>query len=104
MCVLEARPADQHQVAGVDEEPHALSEDEDGIFPVNRVGEQCEGTAQAEEPERDRHDALFVTLRIDPLHEEAGREEGLAEEADDQPQSGSLRTILEEGDPAGTIG
>src|SRR5688572_8215956 len=80
------RPVDEPQIARVDEEARALADDEDGIAPVDGIGEQGEAAADGEIPEGAWHDAPFALLGRDPLHDEAGGEQRLAEQADGEPE------------------
>src|SRR5262249_50334473 len=56
------RPVDEPEVARVHEQAGALAEDEDGIAPVDRIGEQGQTSADGEVPERQRHDAALSAL------------------------------------------
>src|SRR5262245_35174855 len=76
---------DEVEVAGVDEEARALTQDEDGIAAPEGVEEQGQAAADREIPEGAGHDALAQTLRGDPLDEEARGEKGLAEKANAEP-------------------
>src|SRR5262245_9963792 len=79
------RTPDEPQIARVHEQAGALTEDEDGIAAVDRVGEQREAAADGEVPERERHHAPPAALGGDPLHEESRREAGLPEQTDREP-------------------
>ena len=76
---------DEPEIACVHEESRTLADDEDGIPPVDRVGEQREAAARGEIPERAGHDTALSPLGGDPLHDEASREEGLAQQTDEEP-------------------
>src|SRR5574341_59138 len=76
---------DEVEIAGVDEEPCRLADDEHGVGPVDRVGQERRAPADREEPEGAGHDALPRALGSDPLDEEAGGEERLAEQSDTEP-------------------
>ena len=76
---------DQPEVAGVDDEAHALAEHEDRVAAVDGVGEEHEAAGEGEVPEGDRHHRLPRPLGHDPLDQEAHGEERLAEEADHDP-------------------
>src|SRR5262249_86231 len=81
------RAVDEPQIARVDDQASALAEDEDRVAAVDRVGEHGDAASDGEIPERARHDAAPATLGRDPLHEEPGREKGLPEQTDAQPDS-----------------
>src|SRR6266508_2260973 len=77
---------DQVEIAAVDEEPRRLAEDEDWIQAIDGIDQEREPTADGEEPERDRDDALLPPLGRDPLDQKAHREECLSQEAHRQPE------------------
>src|SRR5206468_946037 len=76
---------DEVEVARVDEQAGALTQNEDGIAAPERVEQEGQSTADREIPEGARHHALAETLGRDPLDEEARGEEGLSEKSDGEP-------------------
>ena len=80
------RLADQHQVPRVDDQPHALADDDHRVLPVARVREERQAAQKAEPPERHRDHRVALPFRGDPLHQEPRGEQRLARKADDQPE------------------
>lgn len=78
-------PPDEMQIAGVDEKARELTDDEDGVGAIDRVGEQGRASGEAEIPEGDGHDAAATSFAGEPLHEETHREKCLTEQADTEP-------------------
>ena len=62
-----------------------LARNEDRIASPQGVAQKHQAAAQTQVPEDRRDDALPAPLRGDPLHEEAGGEEGLPSQADGYP-------------------
>src|SRR3954449_11444371 len=79
-------PVDQLQVAQIHQETAELAHEEHRVVPVNRIEQKQERAAEAEIPELDRHYALAHPLATPPLHQEAHGEEGLADEAEREPE------------------
>src|SRR5262249_52471123 len=73
------------EIASVDENAEALTQDEYRVANVERITEQQQPAADREEPERDRHHHLAGTLGGDPLHQEAHREHDLRDIAEQHP-------------------
>ena len=82
------RLADQHQVARVDDQPHALADDDHRVRILLEAGVRKERQAaqEAEPPERSRDHGVALPFRRDPLHQEPRGEQRLARKADDQPE------------------
>src|SRR3546814_9691284 len=73
LCLLGLRllapfPMDEPQIAEIDEQAGALSEDEHRVLAPQRVHEQDGAAGQREIPEGDRDDALAADLALQPLH------------------------------------
>src|SRR5215831_231669 len=77
---------DQIEVATVHEQSSPLADDEHGVQPIDRVGQEGEASRDREEPEGDGNHALTLPLRGDPLHQKAHREADLPEKAHRQPE------------------
>ena len=69
--------ANQLQVSRVDEHAGRLSQNEHHILPINGIGQQNQGTTDAEVPEHRRDHAAFFAFAAKPLHDESGCEQEL---------------------------
>src|SRR5262245_10549870 len=79
------RSVDEVEIAGVDQEPGRLPENEDGVQSVDGVGEQGHAAPHRPVPELDGNHALPRPLGGDPLHDEPRGEEGLPHQPHPQP-------------------
>src|SRR6185503_16173595 len=78
-------PVDQHQVAGVNDEPRRLPDDKDRVTPMHRIDGSYDATGQRQVPEDDRDVADLPALGCDPLDDESRAEEKLTEESESHP-------------------
>src|SRR4051794_33521646 len=84
------------EIARIDEYAECLAEDEDEVFPVERVAEQQQAPADREKPECDRDHALAFAFRGDPLHNKAHGEHRLRDKAKhDPPIEVELENVIE---------
>jgi len=83
-----SRLGDKHEVTHIDKHAKSLADHDDGIFAMDSVSEQSESSGEAEPPEDDGHDGIFLLLGSEPLSEESRREYGLTEKADGEPKCG----------------
>lgn len=80
-------PPVNHKISNVRNPGEEISEDKDGIFLMQRIGEQQKGACEAQPPKCCwHHDLLFLFGGI-PLYEKAREKGGIAEPADDLPDA-----------------
>ena len=58
---------DQEQVPHIDDQTHALADNENDFFFMNRIGEQHNATTEAAEPKWQRDNAAANSFAHDPL-------------------------------------
>ena len=75
------------KVSQINEDPERLAENEDRVLPVQRVEQQRQAPGDAEPPEGTGDHTPLFPLAHEPLNEEAGKEEGLPAEPENQPES-----------------
>src|SRR6185369_3998496 len=75
----------QVQIAEIDDQPQALTEDEDRVVAMNGVNGQHDATQDAEIPEGHRHDDALFPLARPPLDDKAHHEQTLPAKTDDDP-------------------
>ena len=84
------RTVNQHEVAKVDDASDTLSGNEDGIQPIDRIGQRNEPPDQTHIPEGRGDPTFCVFLRGNPLDDPTHEKYALPNESDDQPELSSV--------------
>ena len=78
--------AGDDQIADVGNPGEEIGKNENGIAPIQPVGEQEERPDQTQPPKAGGHHDFFVLLGGVPLDEKPGKEDGIAAPSDDFPE------------------
>src|ERR1700736_479754 len=76
---------DQHQVTGVAHQARPLPDDEHQVVLMNRISSGDDSADDGEIPEKEWNVTLALPFRGDPLNDEAGSEDDLAQETESEP-------------------
>ena len=80
-------PMMDHQIPDVRDPGERVGENDDHVLVMaQRVGQQHQRAREAQPPEQQRHDDLFLLFSGIPLHKEPRGENQIAQPADDFPE------------------
>ena len=91
---LPALPVDQMEVATIDENAGALTQNKYRITPVHCITEQNDSTSEAQIPESNWDQATTVLFAVKPLNQKTRAKCCLTDKTYDQPKGINFQSFL----------